>query len=162
MSEVVAKLDDLGQPAWIAVMVLSFILVWPVGLAVLAYLLWSGRMGSCARRDGWGEDPRARWERKMARLQEKLDRWSAGGAAARGWRGRPGGHGAYAPSGNRAFDEYRSETLRRLEEEANEFRVFLERLRHAKDKAEFDQFMADRRQRPTPPTSGDIEPKPQG
>jgi hypothetical protein len=48
-------------------------------------------------------------------------------------------------SGNRAFDDYREETLRRLEEEADEFQTFLQRLRHAKDKAEFDQFMADRR-----------------
>ena len=47
-------------------------------------------------------------------------------------------------SGNSAFDEYREETLRRLEDERDEFRDFLERLRQAKDKAEFDQFMADR------------------
>ena len=45
-------------------------------------------------------------------------------------------------SGNRAFDEYRIETLQRLEEEQVEFRNFLDRLRHAKDKEEFDQFMA--------------------
>jgi hypothetical protein len=50
-------------------------------------------------------------------------------------------------SGNRAFDEYRAETLKRLEEEQREFMEFLERLRHAKDKAEFDEFMADRRRR---------------
>jgi hypothetical protein len=53
-----------------------------------------------------------------------------------------------SPSGNRAFDEYRAETLRRLEEEQKEFREFLDRLRMAKDKSEFDQFMADRRNRP--------------
>ena len=47
-----------------------------------------------------------------------------------------------ALSGNRAFDEYRTETLRRLEEEQVEFRDFLDRLRHAKDKEEFDAFMA--------------------
>ena len=53
----------------------------------------------------------------------------------------------YAPSsGNRAFDDYRAETLRRLEEEQREFREFLERLRFAKDKTEFDQFMAERAQ----------------
>ena len=51
------------------------------------------------------------------------------------------------PSGNRAFDEYRDEALRRLEEEANEFRGFLERLRMAKDRAEFDDFMRERRNR---------------
>jgi hypothetical protein len=48
-------------------------------------------------------------------------------------------------SGNRAFDEYRVETLHRLEEEQREFRAFLDRLRMAKDKAEFDQFMSERR-----------------
>ncbi len=57
----------------------------------------------------------------------------------------------HAPSsGNRAFDDYRAETLRRLEEEQREFREFLERLRFAKDKTEFDQFMAERRNRPSP------------
>ncbi len=53
-----------------------------------------------------------------------------------------------ALSGNHAFDEYRSETLRRLEEEQKEFREFLDRLRFAKDKTEFDAFMAERRNRP--------------
>ena len=56
-------------------------------------------------------------------------------------------------SGNRAFDEYRVETLRRLEEEQQEFQEFLAQLRMAKDKAEFDQFMADRRTRPAPSPS---------
>ena len=60
-------------------------------------------------------------------------------------------------SGNHAFDEYRTETLRRLEDEQREFREFLERLRFARDKTEFDQFMAERRTRsaspPPPPPS---------
>jgi len=58
---------------------------------------------------------------------------------------------AVNPSGNRAFDEYRAETLRRLEDEQREFKDFLDRLRHAKDKAEFDQFMAERGRRPQGP-----------
>ena len=63
-----------------------------------------------------------------------------------------GFRGFGAPSsGNRAFDEYRMETLRRLEEEQTEFKDFLDRLRHAKDKEEFDAFMAQHRPRPTPP-----------
>jgi hypothetical protein len=48
-------------------------------------------------------------------------------------------------SGNRAFDEYRAETLRRLEQEQGEFQDFLARLRGAKDKTEFGQFMAELR-----------------
>ncbi len=67
-------------------------------------------------------------------------------------------------SGNRAFDEYRAETLRRLEEEQREFTSFLDRLRFAKDKAEFDAFMAERRQRPEqrpePPAEPPAEPSP--
>ena len=70
------------------------------------------------------------------------------------WSGSWGSPWAYAPSsGNRAFDEYRADTFRRLEEEQREFREFLERLRLAKDRAEFDQFMAERRNRQTPDVS---------
>ncbi len=48
-------------------------------------------------------------------------------------------------TGNAAFDGYREETLRRLEDDAKEFQSFLQRLRKARDKAEFDQFMTERR-----------------
>jgi len=47
-------------------------------------------------------------------------------------------------TGNSAFDSYRDETLKRLEDEQNAFQTFIQRLREAKDKAEFDQFMDDR------------------
>ncbi len=50
-------------------------------------------------------------------------------------------------TGNRAFDDYREETLRRLEDEAREFKDFVDRLKFAKDKEEFDRFMAERRTR---------------
>ena len=119
MTAVAAKIDDLGKPAWIALMILGFIVWWPLGLATLAFLIWSRRMG-CGNFRGfnWGQASR--------------------------YTGSP-----WQPSsGNRAFDDYRAETLRRLEDEQREFREFLERLRMAKDKAEFDQFMADRRNRP--------------
>ena len=66
---------------------------------------------------------------------------SAPGAAVIGW-------GRDAGSGNVAFDEYREETLRKLDEEQREFRDFLDRLRAAKDRAEFDEFMNERRNRP--------------
>jgi hypothetical protein len=54
--------------------------------------------------------------------------------------------------------------LKRLEEEQHEFLEFLERLRHAKDKAEFDDFMAERRRRAAPgpgPQGAGPEPQPQ-
>ena len=67
------------------------------------------------------------------------------GCSKRGWsrKNRYGRVGA-GPTGNAAFDEYREETMRRLEEEQTAFVSFLEQLRRAKDKAEFDQFMSNR------------------
>ena len=119
------------HPAWIVLMVLGFVFWWPVGLAILAFTLWSRRM-SC-----WGGHNYDHWQEKMERVRAKMEHFGQGG-----WGG--------PSSGNRAFDEYRSDTLRRLEEEQREFREFLQRLRMAKDKAEFDQFMAERRNRPEP------------
>jgi hypothetical protein len=52
-------------------------------------------------------------------------------------------------TGNTAFDSYREETLKRLEEERDAFLSFLDQLRAAKDRAEFDQFMSSR-QAPEP------------
>lgn len=56
-------------------------------------------------------------------------------------------------SGNTAFDEYRSATLTELEQEAAAFRKYLDELRHAKDKSEFDAFLNERRRTPTNETS---------
>ncbi len=127
-----AKLDDIGRPAWIALMVVSFIIWWPIGLATLAFLLGSGRMGCGHGRMGWHER-RERW-------REMRDEWRAM---------KYGDYSAVRSSGNSAFDDYRAETLRRLEDEQKEFSGFLDRLRRAKDKAEFDQFMSERGNRPT-------------
>ena len=123
--DLLAKMDELGKPAWITLMVLSFILFWPAGLALLAFLIGSGRMGCRGYRRGWRRDDETR-------------------SAGRGWWE---GRGRSESSGNRAFDEYREETLRRLEEERKDFGEFLDRLRHARDKAEFDEFLASRRNR---------------
>jgi len=130
------------HPGWIVLTVLGFLLWWPIGLALLFFTLWSRRMG-CRHWDGRHAE---RWQEKMERMQHKMERF----------RSRMDGRGFYgSSSGNRAFDDYRSDTLRRLEEEQAEFKDFLNRLRHAKDKAEFDQFMAERRNRPpAPPTDG--------
>ena len=137
---ITAKLDELGKPAWIALIVLGFMVWWPIGLSVLAFTIWSGRMG-CGYYGGHD-----RWQNKMERMQHKMD-WMrsrmSGGPWSGGWNHAPS-------SGNRAFDEYRTDTLRRLEEEQREFREFLDRLRFAKDKTEFDQFMAERRNRQMP------------
>jgi hypothetical protein len=54
---------------------------------------------------------------------------------------------------NTAFDDYRRETLSRLDEESAKFREFLQRLRRSRDKQEFDRFMAERRPRPSLPAA---------
>ena len=123
------------HPIWIVAMILGFIFWWPLGLIILGLTIWSRKMGCWSGRgyDRWQD----RMQDKMDRMRAKMDTF---------------GHaGAWGSSGNRAFDEYRTETLRRLEEEQREFREFLQRLRMAKDKSEFDQFMAERRNRPAPP-----------
>lgn len=121
---IVAKLDELGKPAWIALTILGFVVWWPIGLATLAFIIGSGRM-SCGKGGGM-----SRWHGGADQMHPAGTWWQPS-----------------RTSGNRAFDDYREETLRRLEEEQREFKDFLARLRMAKDKAEFDQFMAERRTR---------------
>jgi hypothetical protein len=146
--------------------ILAFIWWWPVGLLALGFFIARRKY---ARGELYaGEGPMLgmhhrvdRWERKMARAQEKVERvrgmmqrYSGGGGGGGGWFAQPS-------SGNHAFDAYREDTLRRLEEEQHEFKTFLERLRFAKDRAEFDAFMAERRPRPAEPTEPPAAP-PQG
>jgi hypothetical protein len=130
------------HPGWIALTVLGFIIWWPIGLALLFFTLGSRKMGCWDHGD--------RFANKMERMQYKMERMKS--------RMENRGFGFGTPSsGNRAFDEYRVETLRRLEEEQVEFKNFLDRLRHAKDKEEFDAFMAQHRPRPNP--SADTQPQ---
>lgn len=141
-----AWLDDRGKGAWIALMVLAFVFVWPVGLALLAYMIWSKRMFGQSCNRGWSrDDARARW----ADHGDRRAQFHAARAAMR-------------PSGNSAFDAYKTDTLRRLEDEQRAFEDFLSRLRNAKDKAEFDDFMADRARRPaTSPATPDDDAMPE-
>lgn len=103
-------LDSYGRGAWIAAMVLGFIVFWPVGLALLAYMIWGKKM--------FGK--RTCGPRNRMHL------------------------GAFKPSGNSAFDAYKADMLKRLEDEQAAFEAFLKRLREAKDKSEFDAFMDER------------------
>lgn len=127
----------ISRPAAIAFTILGFLFWWPVGLAILFYMIGTGRMGCFGGR------------RAMRRAM-KEQFWRENGPWAN-WKTWAAGQSAPASSGNRAFDEYRTETLRRLEEEQKEFDAFLERLRFAKDKSEFDAFMSERRARPAAP-----------
>ena len=101
-------LDERGKGAWIAAMVVGFIVAWPVGLGILFYMLWSKRM--C-----------------RSFFKSKSSNRTRSGA-----------------TGNSAFDAYRDDTMQRLEDEQSAFQGFLQKLRSAKDKSEFDTFMDDR------------------
>lgn len=152
----------IGRPIAIAALVflvaaghIGRMLFWPVALAGLVFMLATGRLGCRRRRwaqGGWGpqgpgnQPNQGQGNTMWQSCMPPWAKWGGGGNA------QPP---ASPTSGNHAFDEYRAETLRRLEEEQSEFSSFLERLRFAKDKAEFDQFMAERRQAPRPPAVPD-------
>jgi Protein of unknown function (DUF2852) len=129
------KIDAIGKPAWIALTIVGFWLAWPLGLAMLVFVAMSGRF-----RGMWCAAP-GRWYNTGNAASPEMQRHGCG------WPRRM----RHVPSGNTAFDEYRAETLQRLEQEQREFLDYLERLRQAKDRAEFDQFMAERRNRPASP-----------
>lgn len=118
-------LDERGKGAWIAAAVLGFIFFWPIGLALLAYMIWGKHMfkGNCVAR---------RHKHHTARY-------------------------GYRSTGNAAFDAYKTETLRRLEDEQEAFEQFLQRLREAKDKSEFDQFMDERARKADTGDSGESD-----
>lgn len=97
-------------PISIIAVLLGFLVWWPVGLAVLAYVLWGRKVDE-------------EWKAQTSRLGRKS-------------------------TGNAAFDEYREATLARLEDEQEAFAEFLERLRRARDKEEFDRFMKERERQP--------------
>jgi Protein of unknown function (DUF2852) len=132
-------LDAKGKWAWIAAMVLGFVIFWPVGLALLAYMIWGKQMfaRSCGHR--------------RHHSHNHSDDHSWGRHAMR----------AAQPTGNRAFDSYKAEALRRLEEEQEAFEAFLQRLRTSKDKTEFDSFMEDRARATAAQDIPDTEVKPE-
>jgi uncharacterized protein DUF2852 len=119
------RLEDVPAPIWIALGLLAFLVWWPLGLLVLALAIWRGCMLCCGF--GFGH-----WNDSVDRSPVPRERVAPS-----------------PTSGNRAFDVYRAETLKRLEEEQSSFREYLERLRQAKDRTEFEQFMQERRDRQT-------------
>lgn len=111
--------------------VAGFVVFWPLGLIAL-FLKWKN--GEMWRGSASGGVPWAGF--KTPDLS--------------GWRTATQSYGL-SGSGNAAFDAYKREQLKRLEEERRRledeqkaFRDFVERLRRAKDQDEFDRFMAER------------------
>ena len=134
-------------PFEIIAMILGFVVFWPIGLAILGYKLWQSRSG--------GPDLQTfvtdKWQgaRTMMSQNSESSSWGCGSAMRRASR-------FYTPStGNMAFDEWRAAELKRLDEERRkldeaqrEFAEYVEAIRRAKDREEFERFMGERRARP--------------
>jgi hypothetical protein len=118
------------HPLNIAAMVIGFIVFFPVGLAILAWNIWSAR----------------------------ADRQAMAGVPAGGlsgmWHASETDRHLARHSGNSVFEDYKRETLARLEEERRRliaeqqaFGSFLDDLKRAKDREEFERFMQARETR---------------
>ena len=117
------------RPAWtpatVALTVAGFMVFWPLGLAMLAYVLFGDRF------EGFKRDANSTVDGMFRSCRSK----SSG----------------FARTGNVAFDEWREKEIERLNEERrkldelrSEFEEELRELRRAKDQEEFDRFMAKR------------------
>ncbi len=122
-----ALLRPAWTPATIAVMVLGFMIFWPLGLAMLAYIIWGDRLDTFKRDVNRATDDLA------AQFKSKTN------------------PAKYSRTGNVAFDDWREAELERLHEKRMkldemraEFDDYSRELRRAKDQEEFDRFMADR------------------
>ena len=125
----------LIRPAWtpatIGLMVLGFMVFWPLGLAMLAYIIWGDRLEGFKREMKWsGGNMRDNFKKNMNCNTSYTK----------------------ASTGNVAFDEWRDSELDRLAEERRkldamrgEFDDHMRDLRRAKDQEEFDRFMNDRK-----------------
>jgi len=111
------------RPAWtpvtIAIMVVGFIIAWPIGLAALAYILWGDRLHTA--------------------LDEARYRWSSE-------RSDDSGNLAFDDYRERELKRLEEER-RKLDGMRAEFDRFMHELRRAKDKEEFDRFMSERDRR---------------
>ena len=121
------------SPLTIALMVLGFILFWPIGLAVLGYIIWGEKFGGSA------EKAQAYWNKGCGYMRSNKQQFG-------------GSDRNFSTSGNAAFDDYRSEQLKRLDEErarldaeVDAFHEYMATLRKAKDREEFDRFMSEHR-----------------
>src|SRR6202046_5418085 len=143
-----ARWRQSGGSRWsafeIIAMVLGFIVFWPIGLAILGYRFWQRRYG--------GPDLQTlatnQWQGARTLMSGNSSSWGCGSVhRARGYYG--------ASTANAAFNEWRTAELARLDEERRkldeaqrEFAEYVDAIRRAKDREEFDRFMAERRARP--------------
>jgi hypothetical protein len=121
--------------AWeLGATVAGFVVFWPLGLLAM-FLKWkNGEMwkGSAEQAAPWAG-------------------FKAPDFSGWGFKGSSSASYGFSGSGNAAFDAYKREQLKRLDEERRKleedqkaFRDFVEKVRRAKDQEEFDRFMAER------------------
>lgn len=144
-ASVTGRRRGCGASRWTAfeimAMVLGFIVFWPIGLAILGYKFWQRKNGG----DDLQTFAASKW--REARGAMAGAPWAQGGP----WSG------ARFSSGNAAFDEWKTAELARLEQERRkleeahrEFADYMDNVRKAKDREEFDRFMNERRRPPAP------------
>jgi hypothetical protein len=118
-------------PLNVVLTVAGFVAWWPLGAAMIAWMIWGDRMQAWWYRNG-----------------DQVKAFDPVGMA----KSASQGFGGFRPTGNAAFDAYRAETLARLEDERRKladeekhFADFIAELRKARDKDEFERFMAARK-----------------
>ncbi len=165
------------RPLEIVAVVLGFIVWWPVGLGLLVWKLWRARHGQNA---DIIQAARNLEENVMHKWPEKARSWGCGArgeksdwtATSWGGVGRNAANWAFSAAGvrrtgNTAFDDWRDAELARLEEERRkleaaerEFSDFIDNLRRARDREEFDHFMRARTNPSASPANGEPPAKP--
>lgn len=138
-------------PIELVAMVMGFVVFWPIGLAILGWKIWQ-------RRSGYPGDLRSFADERIDQMKSMFPACAGrrGAMQPGDWAGKRWGfaqHGGFGrPStGNRAFDDWKSAEMARLEEERRklheaerEFADYLAHLRQARDKDEFDRFVRER------------------
>ena len=121
------------RPAWTPVTIgitvaLFMVGAWPFALAMMAYIIWGDRL------DAFKADANRFTDTLFGQFK----------------RPTPAGFGR---SGNVAFDDWRQDEMKRLDEERRklaemerEFEAYQRELRRAKDREEFDAFLRTRRE----------------
>jgi hypothetical protein len=132
----------LWRPLELAAMIAGFVFFWPAGLAILAWKGW--------KEGWWFAGCRSQDADRGGRGASRWGGFGEGGGPGSG----PGGprRELRRDSGNSAFEDYKQAEITRLQaefdrlvEEQRAFGEHLESLRRAKDKEEFDSFLASRR-----------------
>ncbi len=135
--------NTMIRPAWtpatIALMILGFMIYWPLGLAMLAYILWGDRL------EGFKSDVNRTTDEVVSKFHRSF----------KNQREAYTGPNTGSNTGNVAFDDWREVELARLEAERRkldemrrDFDEYLRELRRAKDQDDFDAFRASRKRGP--------------